>query len=75
MHDGYIHNITTGVDTVASETMIYNLPSGYLDGPAYLIHMTWSTCGYVDVYVRKSRDNTDKIQTTRLNTYTPNLQY
>ena len=75
LHEGYICSITSGVDTVASETIIYDFPSGYVGGTAYLNTMPWSNGGYVDVYVCKSSDNNDEIQTTRLNTYTPNPSY
>ena len=62
---------TAGVDTVASQTNIYNFPSGYIGGTAYLNFLAWSNGGYGDVYVCKSSNTDDDVFTTRLSTYSP----
>ena len=64
-------NNTSGMNTIATETIIYNFPSGYVGGTAYLNQMPWDSGGYVDVYVCKSSNTNDEVFTTRLNTFNP----
>ena len=68
---GVIYNNTAGSTTAATESIIYNFPSGYVGGTAYLNFLPWSNGGYVDIYVCKSSNNTDEVFTTRLATYNP----
>ena len=51
LNEGYIYSSTAGIDTVTSETITYNFPSGYVGGTAYLNQLPWTQGGYANIYV------------------------
>ena len=65
---GSNNSMTTGVNTTASETVTYTIPSAFIGGSIYLNQFQWNDNGYADCFVVHST-NAWEVFTTRINTH------